>query len=79
MHPLPLPGIVGPLFLGADLKLVFSGPWSTAALEPLIGTIPPQPAGFESVRLFLQGAVVTSLGEVRLLAPASLVVVDDGI
>lgn len=77
--PLALPGVIGPLCLGLDLKLLFSGPWSAAALEPLIGTIPAQAPGFETLRLFFQGAVVTISGEVRLLAPASLVVVDDGI
>jgi hypothetical protein len=78
-QPLQLAGIVGPLFLGADLKLVFSGPWSPAGLEPLLGTLPPQAPGFETARLFVQGAVVTLFGEPHLLAPASIVVVDDGL
>jgi hypothetical protein len=45
-------------------------PGSSAAFRPL---------GFETVRLFLQGAIVSNLGEVRPLAPAGPVVVDAGV
>ncbi|TAJ17530.1 MAG: hypothetical protein EPO68_09370 [Planctomycetota bacterium] len=77
--PFPIGDFVGLLFVAPAGPLVYAGPWSAAALQPFSVTVPQQPPGFESLRVHLQGAVVTSAGQVRLLAPASLVVIDDAL
>ncbi|MEM7305457.1 MAG: hypothetical protein AAF682_02245 [Planctomycetota bacterium] len=75
--PFELPGITGTLFLSPTAQVLFSGPWDPSVLEPLVVNIPDQPAGFETLRLYTQGAVVTPLGEIRLIDPATLVLIDD--
>lgn len=77
--PFPISDFVGLLFLAPAGPLVFAGAYSAAALQPLSVPIPQQPPGFESLRAYVQGAVVTSSGQVRLLAPASIVVIDDAL
>ena len=79
LAPTPFPGAIGPLYLAPNALFVFIGPWAPGVLDPLSVPVPQQPAGFETLRLFTQGAVVTTTGEIRLLAPASLVLIDDGI
>jgi hypothetical protein len=78
--PLALPGLLGALFLdpGPGFQIVFAGPFDPARM-PLLPPIPQQPPGFETVRLFLQGAAFSIFGSIQLLSPSSVVVIDDGI
>ncbi|TAJ23920.1 MAG: hypothetical protein EPO68_02235 [Planctomycetota bacterium] len=77
--PFPLAGMIGSLYLLPSASVLKAGVWSAAAFDPLLVPLPQQAAGFESLRAYLQGAVVTSAGEVRLLAPATLLAIDDAI
>lgn len=75
--PLPIPGFLGALYAGAP-QILFSGA-ASPALAALSLPIAPKPAGFEALEATLQGVAITSSLEVRLLAPGTLVVVDDAL
>lgn len=77
--PFPLPGMSGSLYLLPSVSVLKSGVWSAAAFDPLLVPVPQQAAGFESLHAYVQGVVVTSTGEIRLLAPATRVLIDDAI